>query len=48
MPNLYLDIAVRSSMTALVYIIITYYCHISDDLNEKIDSILSKIKGALK
>lgn len=44
MPNLYLDIAVRSSMTALVYIIITYYCHISDDLNEKIDSILRKVK----
>ncbi|HMG10766.1 MAG TPA: polysaccharide biosynthesis C-terminal domain-containing protein [Mucilaginibacter sp.] len=48
MPNLYLDIVLRSGVTALVYTLITYYFHISDDLNEKIDSTLVKLKGIIK
>jgi O-antigen/teichoic acid export membrane protein len=48
MPNLYLDIIIRSGVTALIYILITYYFHISDDLNEKIDSTLVKLKAIIK
>jgi len=44
MPNLYLDIAVRSSITAIVYGILAYIFHISEDVNEKVDSVLAKLK----
>ncbi|WDF78772.1 oligosaccharide flippase family protein [Mucilaginibacter sp. KACC 22773] len=43
MPNLYLDIAVRSGVTTLIYILMTYYLHISDDVNEKVDSVLKRV-----
>jgi O-antigen/teichoic acid export membrane protein len=43
MPNLYLDIVLRSGVTAFVYITMTYYLHISDDMNAKINSSLKKI-----
>ena len=44
MPNLYLDIAVRSTFTAAVYGILTYFLHISVDVNEKVDKTLIKFK----
>jgi O-antigen/teichoic acid export membrane protein len=44
MPNLYLDIFVRSSVTALIYILLSYSFHVSEDVNEKVDSMLKKIK----
>jgi O-antigen/teichoic acid export membrane protein len=47
-PNLYLDIVMRSGVTAVVYIAITYFFHISDDLNEKIDSTLTKLRAIVK
>lgn len=40
MPNLYLDIIVRSGITALFYGLLTYYFNVSVDVNEKIDSLL--------
>ncbi|RCH54623.1 hypothetical protein DJ568_12450 [Mucilaginibacter hurinus] len=44
LPNVFADIIVRSSITALVYVSLTYYLKISEDVNEKIDSILKKIR----
>lgn len=46
-PNVYADIILRSGVTALVYVLITYYFHISDDLNEKIDSTLAKLRAII-
>lgn len=37
MPNLYLDILIRSSITTLVFGFIIYYLKVSADLNEKVD-----------
>ena len=48
MPNLYLDIVLRSGVTTLVYILMTYLLHISDDMNEKIDSVLRKFGVNIK
>ena len=42
MPNLYLDILIRSSITTLVFGFIIYYFKASVDLNEKVDSTLAK------
>jgi len=44
MPNLYLDIAVRSAFTAAVYGMLIYFLHISADVNEKVDKTLIKFK----
>ena len=41
-PNLYLDILLRSGITAALYLSLTYYLKISDDLNEKVKSIAEK------
>jgi O-antigen/teichoic acid export membrane protein len=46
MPNVYFDIAVRSSLTAIVYGLLTYFCHISADFNEKIDKTLKNLRPA--
>ena len=43
MPNLLLDIFVRSMLTAIVYISLTYVARISDDVNEKIDTIVKRV-----
>lgn len=42
MPNVLLDIAVRSISVAAVYGALTYLFHISDDVNEKVDKTLKK------
>lgn len=42
MPNLYLDILIRSSITTLVFGFIIYYLKVSMDLNEKVDNTLVK------
>jgi O-antigen/teichoic acid export membrane protein len=44
MPNLYLDIFVRSSITALIYLLLSYSFRVSEDINEKVDSTLKKVK----
>ncbi len=41
-PNLYLDILIRSSITTLVFGFIIYYLKVSLDINEKVDSTLVK------
>jgi len=43
MPNLYLDILVRSVFTAIVYGALTYYFHISADVNDKVQKTIKKI-----
>jgi len=43
-PNLYLDILIRSGVTAVLYGGLTYVFHVSVDLNEKIDSTLTRFK----
>jgi len=43
MPNLLLDIFVRSTLTAVIYISLTYVAHISDDMNEKIDATIKRV-----
>jgi len=43
MPNLYLDILIRSGITTLVFGFIIYYLKVSLDLNEKVDSTLVKL-----
>jgi hypothetical protein len=45
MPNIYIDLILRSGLTALVYTVLSYYLHVSDDLNEKIDMTLAKVKA---
>lgn len=44
MPNVPLDIIVRSGVTALVYGALIYFFHISSDINEKVDQMLVKLK----
>ncbi len=43
-PNVLLDIAFRSGVTAAVYGLLTYFFHISDDINEKVDKTLIMLK----
>jgi O-antigen/teichoic acid export membrane protein len=43
MPNVYLDIVVRSGITTLFYTALCYYLHVSDDLNEKVHTTLDKL-----
>jgi O-antigen/teichoic acid export membrane protein len=44
MPNLYLDIIIRSGITAAFYGLLSYAFHVSPDVNEKIDSTLVRFK----
>lgn len=43
--NIYIDLVVRSIVTAGIYMALTYFLHISEDINEKIDSMF---QSALK
>lgn len=43
MPNVYLDIIIRSSVTAGCYGVLTYLFKISIDINDKVDATLKKI-----
>lgn len=40
--NVYLDIVIRSGITTVLYVLLTYVFKISEDLNEKIDKTLEK------
>jgi O-antigen/teichoic acid export membrane protein len=42
LPNTYADLAVRSIVTGGIYMALTYFLHISEDINEKIDNTLHK------
>lgn len=42
MPNLYLDIAARSAITAIVYISLCFMFKISEDINDKINDTAKK------
>jgi O-antigen/teichoic acid export membrane protein len=48
MPNLYLDIAVRSLFTAIIYTALSYILNISEDLNDKINSVSKKALSFIK
>jgi O-antigen/teichoic acid export membrane protein len=48
MPNVFLDIAVRSGVTTLVYGLLAYYFKISTDINEKVDATLRKALRIIK
>lgn len=43
MPNLYLDIIIRSGITGCIYIFLSYILKVSDDLNDKVNSTIKKI-----
>jgi len=43
MPNVFLDIALRSGITAACYGALAYYFKISTDINDKVDATLKKI-----
>jgi O-antigen/teichoic acid export membrane protein len=43
LPNVFVDIFVRSIITAVVYGLLTYYFHIATDINEKVDKTLGKL-----
>jgi len=45
MPNLVLDIAIRSGVTAFIYIALSYWLKVSEDVNEKIDKTIHKFLG---
>jgi O-antigen/teichoic acid export membrane protein len=42
MRNVYLDIVIRSLVTAIIYVTLSYVFHVSDDLNDKIIAIMKK------
>jgi O-antigen/teichoic acid export membrane protein len=42
-PNVYLDIIVRSGLTTILYTVLCYYLNISADLNEKVHTTLRKL-----
>lgn len=48
MPNVFLDIAIRSCITALVYGGLAYIFNISADINEKADATLKKVFSLIK
>ncbi|WP_214072040.1 polysaccharide biosynthesis C-terminal domain-containing protein [Mucilaginibacter sp. dw_454] len=48
MPNVLLDIAVRSCVTALAYGLLAYLFKISTDINDKVDATLKKIFSLVK
>lgn len=43
-PNTYLDVIVRSSITAAFYGLLTYLFKVSEDVNEKVDQTLVRLK----
>lgn len=44
MPNVWMDIILRSGTTATCYSILTYLFKISPDINEKVDKTLALLK----
>jgi len=48
LPNYILDIVIRSALITLLFGLPVYYLNISDDINEKIDSILAMVGIRLK
>lgn len=42
LPNVFLDIAVRSGVTVVIYGLLAYYFKISTDINDKVDATLKK------
>jgi len=42
MPNIYLDVIIRSGITTVIYGLLTYYFKISDDINEKVVKTLTR------
>lgn len=44
-PNIYIDIMVRSALTGLIYILLSYFLHVSVDLDDKIDATFGKLKS---
>lgn len=47
-PNTYADLAVRSIVTGGIYMALTYFLHVSDDINEKIDSTFQQALKFIK
>ncbi|MFD2148217.1 lipopolysaccharide biosynthesis protein [Mucilaginibacter antarcticus] len=47
-PNVFLDIAVRSGVTTLCYGLLAYYCQISIDINDKVDATLKKMLAFIR
>jgi O-antigen/teichoic acid export membrane protein len=43
MPNVLLDIVIRSGIAAAIYGLLAYYFKISADINEKVDKTLKKV-----
>jgi O-antigen/teichoic acid export membrane protein len=48
MPNVFLDIIVRSGITTVVYGVLAYYLKISTDINDKVDATLKKMFRFMK
>ncbi len=46
--NTYIDLIVRSMVTGGIYMALTYFLHISDDINEKIDSTIKRASKFIK
>jgi len=44
MPNVFVDIVVRSAITTVFYSLLTYLFKISPDINEKVDNTLALLK----
>jgi O-antigen/teichoic acid export membrane protein len=42
-PNLYIDVFVRSAITAAIYLLLSYLFKVSPDVNEKINSTLKRM-----
>ncbi|MGF7082374.1 lipopolysaccharide biosynthesis protein [Mucilaginibacter sp. UYCu711] len=48
MPNVFLDLVVRSGITTIVYGVLAYYLKISTDINDKVDATLQKALHIIK
>ncbi len=48
MPNVFLDIIIRSGITTLCYGLLAYYFKISPDINDKVDATLKKTFNFIK
>lgn len=48
MPNVFLDIIIRSGITTLCYGLLAYYFKISSDINDKVDATLKKTLNFIK
>ena len=42
LDNYYLDVILRSSVVTIVYVSLTYWLNISEDINELLDKVLKK------